>query len=247
MPQAPQTGRGVFRPPPHPRRPTLSSPPWKGGRGADPPRPPARRCRTPLPTSPLKGGRSADGADRNLRHHRRWTKGRIAAVLSPPPWKGRGREGIDPGSTDRSGSLPTAPAPPAAPPSLPPLEGGPGGITPPPTDRAPPARDPPPDLPPERGEERREGRRREGGGGPPPGSSIGGRRSFIASVRPGRAARKRHKTGTWVYSVTYLSERASGIGGERASSRLRSSPLEGGRSRGGLTGLAVRAGASSFP
>ena len=42
------------------------------------------------------------------------------------------------------------------------------------------------------------------------GSSIGGRRSFIASVRPGRAARKRHKTGTLspmypVYSVTYLS------------------------------------------
>ena len=60
--------------------------------------------RTPLPTSPLKGGRreekgrSADGAARTLRHHRRWTNGRIAAVSLLPPGRGEVGRGVDPGA-----------------------------------------------------------------------------------------------------------------------------------------------------
>ena len=63
-------------------------PPGRGAGGDDPPSPARAPARDPLPTSPLKGGRNADGADRTLRHRRRWTNGRIAAVFSPPPWKG---------------------------------------------------------------------------------------------------------------------------------------------------------------
>ena len=81
--------------------------------------------------------------------------------FSPPPWKGGGREGVYPGSADRTGGLPTDSA---SPPPDPPrgLDGGNGG--PPDATRARvPVRDPPPDFPPERGEERREGGRSQDG------------------------------------------------------------------------------------
>ena len=59
-------------------RPGLSGIVVVGRRGGSP----------PFSLLPSEGGRSADGAARTLRHHRRWTKGRIAAVFTPPPYRG---------------------------------------------------------------------------------------------------------------------------------------------------------------
>ena len=101
-----EVGRGVPRRRARRRRVIPPGPPsrgekrGRGGRGAEAVgRPPVRSAEPgspPLPTSPLPGGRSADGADRTLRHRRRWTKGRIAAVFSPPPFRGEVGRGVPP-------------------------------------------------------------------------------------------------------------------------------------------------------
>ena len=114
MTRAPQTGRGVSRPTPHPRRPTRRGAPTAETAVLQTPRAPAGRRRTPLPTSPLKGGRSEE-KEGGAQTARTGLSGIVVLGRrggSPPfsllpPGRGEVGRGVDPGSAGRTGGLPT--------------------------------------------------------------------------------------------------------------------------------------------
>jgi len=181
---------GVSRPPPHPRRPTLSSPPWKGAGGMTR-RPPRAPAPDPLPTAPLKGGRREEkgGGEKAAAVRlpvRRRGRSRVLPAALLPPGRGEVGRGDDPGSAGRTGGFRPLPHP-RRPPSLLPPGRGAGGMT-----RRPPrvpAPDPPPDLPPERGEERKEG-------GGEKAEAVGARHTRLRFARPASTSGFRKTSST---------------------------------------------------